>query len=126
MEITLDPEECHALIDWILRNKGTLKHPHIFERGKLILLRTVNRMLKILQRAEDHAYHEGRLLFFMSELYPMAERSATNHSGLRDQAHPVKMQQWSGPLHDDFGHPIEKADYDLYWRTMEHIQVRLS
>lgn len=119
----MHPSECHDLIDWILKNKEILKHDHIFDRGKLILLRTVNRMLKILQRGDDYALYSGQLLFFMSELYPMAERSATNHSGLRDVAHPVKMQAIGDEDVDDIGRSIDKSVYQLYWKIMDHIQV---
>lgn len=121
--MSLRPEECHKLIEWILGNKETLKLDHIFDRGKLILLRTVNRMLKNLQRGEDQALYSGRLLFFMSELYPMAERSATNHSGLRDMAHPIRIHSWNENLQDDFGRSVDKSVYNLYWKTMEFVQV---
>ena len=119
----MQAEECHQLIDWILSNKEKLKQDHIFDRGKLILLRTVNRVLKILQRGEDYALHSGRLLFFMSELYPMAERSATNHSGLRDTSHPVKLHSWNDTIRDDFGRQVDKAVYNLYWKTIDYVQV---
>lgn len=126
VEMSMKAEENLKLIDWIMDNKDKLKQEHVLSRGKLIFLRAVNRMLKLLQKGEVHSSFYGRMLFCMSELYTMAERSATNHSGLKDLTHPVDIQTWNRPIDDDFGKAVDKGVYSLYWRLMESVQGAIS
>lgn len=126
VEMSMKAEENLKLIDWIMHNKDKLKQEHVLSRGKLIFLRAVNRMLKLLQKGEVHSSFYGRMLFCMSELYTMAERSATNHSGLKDLTHPVNIQTWNQTIDDDFGKTVDKGVYSLYWKLLESVQGSIS
>ena len=52
-------------------------HPSLWKRGKLIMLRTSNEMLRRLSKANNTVFC-GRILMLLAHFFPLSERSALN------------------------------------------------
>lgn len=72
--------ECEQVFTWVEKNTATLGAPALFERGKLILLRTCNQLLRRMSKA-DNTVLCGRLLMLLANLFPLSERSGVNVNG---------------------------------------------
>ena len=57
-----------------------LRHPRLFEKCKLLILRTCNMLLRRLSKSFN-AVLCGRVLIFLAKLFPLAERSGVNLHG---------------------------------------------
>jgi hypothetical protein len=56
------------------------EHPSLFVKGKLVLLRVCNGLLRRLSKTLDTEWC-GRVLMFLTAAYPLSERSAVNVKG---------------------------------------------
>jgi len=67
---------------YLLENKfiDSLTKPELFGKGKLIILRACNALLRRLSKTGDTELC-GRVLMFLAALYPLSEKSAMNLSG---------------------------------------------
>ena len=57
-----------------------LTMPELFSRGKFVVLRFCNSLLRKLSKASKTEFC-GRILMFLSVVFPLTERSAVNLSG---------------------------------------------
>ena len=72
-----DSEEVFGYLE---EKTPALAKPALFDRGKLILLRTCNQLLKRLSKTQNTVLC-GRVLMLLSHMYPLGERSGVNLLG---------------------------------------------
>ena len=72
--------DCESVFSWMEGQRSTLATPLLWARGKLILLRTCNNLLRRLSRAA-HTVLCGRVLLLLAALFPLSEKSALNMQG---------------------------------------------
>lgn len=70
-------EEVWKLIEAM---RDTLTLPDLFAKGKFVILRTCNALLKKLSKSCNSEFC-GRVMLFLSSIYPLSERSAVNLNG---------------------------------------------
>lgn len=92
--------ECEKL--WTLIDP--LKAEELFKKGKFILLRTCNKLLRKLSRSR-HAELCGKILVFLTDTFPFSERSAMNLKG--EEGDMVEVE----PSDED------DDDHSSFWRT---------
>jgi len=100
--------------------RGRLAVAGLWARGKLILLRTCNNLLRRLSRAL-HTVFCGRVLLLLAALFPLSERSALNMQGAYNAGNRT---EWDGPEAAaaglaaaglEEGEVIDGAFYDAFW-----------
>ncbi|KAI0095149.1 THO complex subunit 1 transcription elongation factor-domain-containing protein [Irpex rosettiformis] len=98
---------CSHIFSWIELRAGKLTAGMIPQKGKaLILLRTLNDLLRRLSKTGSTTLFCGRILTFLSQVFPLGERSGVN---LRGEYGPA----WEGPgLEQDVPQP-KKTDEDV-------------
>lgn len=84
--------DCEAAVSWVEAKRGALASPTLWGRGKLILLRTANELLRRLSRAAAPVL-AGRVLLLLAALFPLSERSALNMQG----AYARTPTEWEAP-----------------------------
>lgn len=88
---TLDVRDAEGMVstNWSARRAWDLLEscredltevPGLFSRGKLVLLRLCNSLVRRLSKAQDTEWC-GRILMFLTAAYPLSERSAVNVKG---------------------------------------------
>ena len=130
--------DCEAVFTWMEGNRAALAVPSLWNRGKLILLRTCNNLLRRLSRAA-HTVFCGRVLLLLAALFPLSERSALNITGAYNRGN---VTVWDAPevaakaLNADDGAageagqaaeegeveggvPLDGAFYDAFW-ALQH------
>jgi THO complex subunit 1 len=82
---------CSHIFSWIESRADRLTEGMIPQKGKaLVLLRTLNDLLRRLSKMGSTTLFCGRILTFLSQVFPLGERSGVN---LRGEYGPV----WDGP-----------------------------
>ncbi|OCH90556.1 hypothetical protein OBBRIDRAFT_887644 [Obba rivulosa] len=82
---------CSHIFSWIEARAARLTKDMVPQKGKaLILLRTLNDLLRRLSKTGSTTMFCGRILAFLSRVFPLAERSGVN---LRGEYGPM----WDGP-----------------------------
>lgn len=82
---------CSHIFSWIEARADRLTEGMVPQKGKaLILLRTLNDLLRRLSKMGSTTLFCGRILTFLSQVFPLGERSGVN---LRGEYGPV----WDGP-----------------------------
>lgn len=82
---------CSHIFSWIELRADRLTEGMVPQKGKaLVLLRTLNDLLRRLSKIGNTTLFCGRILTFMSQVFPLGERSGVN---LRGEYGPV----WDGP-----------------------------
>ncbi|KAL4250311.1 hypothetical protein ABKN59_003143 [Abortiporus biennis] len=82
---------CSHIFSWIEERAGRLTEGMIPQKGKaLVLLRTLNDLLRRLSKMGSTTRFCGRILTFLSRVFPLGERSGVN---LRGEYGPA----WEGP-----------------------------
>jgi THO complex subunit 1 len=82
---------CSQIFSWIETRADRLTENMVPQKGKaLILLRTLNDLLRRLSKMGSTTLFCGRILTFLSQVFPLGERSGVN---LRGEYGPV----WDGP-----------------------------
>ncbi|CAI7841914.1 unnamed protein product, partial [Closterium sp. NIES-53] len=71
---------CHLVFSYIESKQHVLAKEHILQRGKLVLLRACNQLVRRLSKANDLVFC-GRVLMFLAYFFPIAEKSAVNIKG---------------------------------------------
>lgn len=85
-------ESCSHIFSWIERQALRLTQGMVPQKGKaLILLRTLNDLLRRLSKTGSTTMFCGRILTFLSGVFPLGERSGVN---LRGEYGPV----WEGTV----------------------------
>jgi hypothetical protein len=64
----------------------------LFGRGKLVMLRTCNQLLRCLSKANDVVFC-GRILMFLAHFFPLSERSAVNIKGVCNVSNETKYEK---------------------------------
>ncbi|GMH38600.1 hypothetical protein BSKO_06484 [Bryopsis sp. KO-2023] len=120
VEVCATPEELEEVFDWIDREKAVLKQPHIFQRGKLILLRSFNKVLKQIPGGSN-ADLAGRILLCMAYLWPLIERSAVNHVGQYNPCQEINMtvKEEGAVMYDSRGIPVNGEFYAKFWTLLK-------
>ncbi|KAK2989882.1 hypothetical protein RJ640_015214, partial [Escallonia rubra] len=72
---------CKDVFGYIESKQDTLGKPELFARGKLVMLRTCNQLLRRLSKANDVVFC-GRIIMFLAHFFPLSERSAVNIKGV--------------------------------------------
>ena len=84
-------DSCSHIFSWIELRADRLTEGMVPQKGKaLVLLRTLNDLLRRLSKIGNTTLFCGRILTFMSQVFPLGERSGVN---LRGEYGPV----WDGP-----------------------------
>lgn len=82
---------CSHVFSWIESRADRLTEGMVPQKGKaLVLLRTLNDLLRRLSKMGSSTLFCGRILTFLSQVFPLGERSGVN---LRGEYGPV----WDGP-----------------------------
>ena len=90
--------ECCTIADaqdvftWIEGKRTRLNADVLWRRGKLIMLRTCNDLLRRLSKTND-ATLRGRVLLLLSSLYALSERSALNLAGNYNRANVTTLDE---------------------------------
>ncbi|GJP57250.1 hypothetical protein CLOM_g16276 [Closterium sp. NIES-68] len=72
--------DCQLVFSYIESKQQILGKEHILQRGKLVLLRACNQLVRRLSKANDLVFC-GRVLMFLAYFFPIAEKSAVNIKG---------------------------------------------
>lgn len=98
---------CSHIFTWIEMQASRLTQGMVPQKGKaLILLRTLNDLLRRLSKTGSTTMFCGRILTFLSGVFPLGERSGVN---LRGEYGPV----WEGTVevgHEDVGTKGEPSE----------------
>lgn len=95
---------CSHIFSWIELRADKLTEGMIPQKGKaLVLLRTLNDLLRRLSKMGSTTLFCGRILTFLSQVFPLGERSGVN---LRGEYGPA----WDGPGLDIWSPDSNKED----------------
>ncbi|KAG5539248.1 hypothetical protein RHGRI_019716 [Rhododendron griersonianum] len=86
----------------------------LFARGKLVMLRTCNQLLRRLSKANDVVFC-GRIIMFLAHFFPLSERSAVNIKGVFNTSNETKYEKEAPE-----GISIDFNFYKTFWSLQEH------
>ncbi|WMV11663.1 hypothetical protein MTR67_005048 [Solanum verrucosum] len=82
---------CEDVFGYIESKQDILGKPELFARGKLVMLRTCNQLLRRLSKANDVVFC-GRIIMFLAHFFPLSERSAVNIKGVFNTSNETKYE----------------------------------
>eukprot|EP00246_Nothoceros_aenigmaticus_P008090 TRINITY_DN22580_c0_g1_i1.p1 TRINITY_DN22580_c0_g1~~TRINITY_DN22580_c0_g1_i1.p1 ORF type:complete len:631 (+),score=143.69 TRINITY_DN22580_c0_g1_i1:416-2308(+) len=108
-------KDCKEIFAYIESKQETLGKAELFGRGKLVMLRTCNQLLRRLSKSNDVVFC-GRILMFLAHFFPLSERSAVNIKGIFNTSNDTKFEKYppTDGLHMDF------KFYNTFWSLQEH------
>lgn len=83
---------CKDVFGYIESKQDILGKPELFARGKLVMLRTCNQLLRRLSKANDVVFC-GRIIMFLAHFFPLSERSAVNIKGVFNTSNETKYEK---------------------------------
>ncbi|GER43279.1 THO complex subunit 1 [Striga asiatica] len=83
---------CKDIFGYIESKQDILGKPELFARGKLVMLRTCNQLLRRLSKANDVVFC-GRVIMFLAHFFPLSERSAVNIKGVFNTSNQTKYEK---------------------------------
>ncbi|XP_021299962.1 THO complex subunit 1 [Herrania umbratica] len=83
---------CKDIFRYIESKQDILGKQELFARGKLVMLRTCNQLLRRLSKANDVVFC-GRILMFLAHFFPLSERSAVNIKGVFNTSNETKYEK---------------------------------
>ncbi|KDP40562.1 hypothetical protein JCGZ_24561 [Jatropha curcas] len=83
---------CKDVFGYIESKQDILGKQELFARGKLVMLRTCNQLLRRLSKANDVVFC-GRILMFLAHFFPLSERSAVNIKGVFNTSNDTKYEK---------------------------------
>ncbi|KAL6562879.1 suppressor of the transcriptional defect of hpr1 by overexpression [Orobanche hederae] len=83
---------CEDIFGYIESKQDILGKPELFARGKLVMLRTCNQLLRRLSKANDVVFC-GRIIMFLAHFFPLSERSAVNIKGVFNTSNETKYEK---------------------------------
>ncbi|EPS68583.1 hypothetical protein M569_06184, partial [Genlisea aurea] len=83
---------CKDIFGYIESKQDILGKPELFTRGKLVMLRTCNQLLRRLSKANDVVFC-GRIIMFLAHFFPLSERSAVNIKGVFNTSNETKYEK---------------------------------
>ncbi|KAH7664353.1 THO complex subunit THOC1 protein [Dioscorea alata] len=107
-------KDCKEVFAYIERMQDILGKQELFGRGKLVMLRTCNQLLRRLSKANDVVFC-GRILMFLAHFFPLTERSAVNMKGVFNTSNETKYEK-DAPE----GVSVDFNFYKTFWSLQEH------
>ncbi|OMO51327.1 THO complex, subunit THOC1 [Corchorus capsularis] len=120
---------CKDVFRYIESKQDILGKQELFSRGKLVMLRTCNQLLRRLSKANDVVFC-GRILMFLAHFFPLSERSAVNIKGVFNTSNQTKFEKdppegialdfnfyktlWS--LQEYFCNPVSLSTTPIKWQ----------
>ncbi|OMO89731.1 THO complex, subunit THOC1 [Corchorus olitorius] len=120
---------CKDVFQYIESKQDILGKQELFSRGKLVMLRTCNQLLRRLSKANDVVFC-GRILMFLAHFFPLSERSAVNIKGVFNTSNQTKFEKdppegialdfnfyktlWS--LQEYFCNPVSLSTTPIKWQ----------
>ncbi|XP_062093131.1 THO complex subunit 1 isoform X2 [Humulus lupulus] len=105
---------CKDIFGYIESKQDVLGKVELFARGKLVMLRTCNQLLRRLSKATDVVFC-GRILMFLAHFFPLSERSAVNIKGVFNTSNETKYEK-----DPPDGISIDFNFYKTFWSLQEH------
>ncbi|KAL7204738.1 hypothetical protein ACSBR2_017776 [Camellia fascicularis] len=105
---------CKDIFGYIESKQDILGKPELFARGKLVMLRTCNQLLRRLSKANDVVFC-GRIIMFLAHFFPLSERSAVNIKGVFNTSNETKFEKEAPE-----GISIDFNFYKTFWSLQEH------
>ncbi|XP_010266403.1 PREDICTED: THO complex subunit 1-like [Nelumbo nucifera] len=106
--------DCKEVFGYIESKQDILGKQELFGRGKLVMLRTCNQLLRRLSKANDVVFC-GRILMFLAHFFPLSERSAVNIKGVFNTSNETKYEKDAPD-----GTSIDFNFYKTFWSLQEH------
>ncbi|RWR92871.1 THO complex subunit 1 [Cinnamomum micranthum f. kanehirae] len=106
--------DCKEVFGYIESKQDILGKPELFGRGKLVMLRTCNQLLRRLSKANDVEFC-GRILTFLAHFFPLSERSAVNIKGVFNKSNETKYEKDAPD-----GISVDFNFYKTFWSLQEH------
>lgn len=105
---------CQDIFGYIESKQDILGKQELFARGKLVMLRTCNQLLRRLSKANDVVFC-GRILTFLAHFFPLSERSAVNIKGVFNTSNETKYEKEAPD-----GISVDFNFYKTFWSLQEH------
>lgn len=105
---------CEDIFGYIESKQEILGKPELFARGKLVMLRTCNQLLRRLSKANDVVFC-GRIIMFLAHFFPLSERSAVNIKGVFNTSNETKYETEAPD-----GISIDLNFYKTLWSLQEY------
>ncbi|XP_064950951.1 THO complex subunit 1-like isoform X3 [Musa acuminata AAA Group] len=102
-------KDCKEIFGYIESKQDILGKQELFGRGKLVMLRTCNQLLRRLSKANDVVFC-GRILMFLAHFFPLSERSAVNIKGVFNTSNETKYEKDSPD-----GITVDFNFYKTFW-----------
>lgn len=107
-------KNCKDIFAYIESKQDILGKQELFARGKLVMLRTCNQLLRRLSKANDVVFC-GRILMFLAHFFPLSERSAVNIKGVFNTSNETKYEKEAPD-----GISIDFNFYKTFWSLQEY------
>ncbi|CAM8882694.1 unnamed protein product [Rhodiola kirilowii] len=107
-------QNCKDIFGYIESKQDILGKQELFARGKLVMLRTCNQLLRRLSKANDVVLC-GRILMFLAHFFPLSERSAVNIKGIFNTSNETKYEKEAPD-----GISIDFNFYKTFWSLQEY------
>ncbi|CAI5525098.1 unnamed protein product [Closterium sp. Naga37s-1] len=108
--------DCHLVFSYIESKQHVLAKEHILQRGKLVLLRACNQLVRRLSKANDLVFC-GRVLMFLAYFFPIAEKSAVNIKGAFNTSNKT---DYAREAPQDAGPLLDFKFYTTFWSLQEY------
>ncbi|XP_071697560.1 THO complex subunit 1-like isoform X2 [Rutidosis leptorrhynchoides] len=105
---------CEDVFGYIESKQDILGKQELFARGKLVMLRTCNQLLRRLSKANDVVFC-GRIIMFLAHFFPLSERSAVNIKGVFNVSNETKYEKQAPD-----GISIDFNFYKTFWSLQEY------
>lgn len=105
---------CKDIFGYIESKQDILGKAELFARGKLVMLRTCNQLLRRLSKANDVVFC-GRIIMFLAHFFPLSERSAVNIKGVFNTSNDTKYEKEAPD-----GISIDFNFYETFWSLQEY------
>ncbi|KAL5217538.1 hypothetical protein ABZP36_018222 [Zizania latifolia] len=107
-------KDCKYVFGYIESKQDVLGKQELFGRGKLVMLRTCNQLLRRLSKANDVVFC-GRIIMFLAHFFPLSERSALNIKGVFNTSNETKYEKDAAD-----GISVDLNFYKTLWSLQEH------
>ncbi|PWZ57915.1 THO complex subunit 1 [Zea mays] len=107
-------KDCKDIFGYIESQQDVLGKQELFGRGKLVMLRTCNQLLRRLSKANDVVFC-GRIIMFLAHFFPLSERSALNIKGVFNTSNVTKYEKDAMD-----GISVDFNFYKTLWSLQEH------
>ncbi|KAL6847600.1 hypothetical protein ACP4OV_022626 [Aristida adscensionis] len=107
-------KDCKDIFGYIESKQDILGKQELFGRGKLVMLRTCNQLLRRLSKANDVVFC-GRIIMFLAHFFPLSERSALNIKGVFNTSNVTKYEKDATD-----GISVDFNFYKTLWSLQEH------